>query len=160
MKTFDTEKHNIPEGATHYREAQAIAAFIWVKVSGKVAYVWGFNQWEVIHFDVEGLDIKPIPQTKEVEWVNGDECVIRGERLFYVGESSEEGVHVVEEIGGGVLRHAHVSVISKPETEAERVEREMEKKKAIDVNAMCFAVTSLKPSQAVALYDLGYSKRS
>lgn len=57
-------------------------------------------------------------------WKNGDECVIRGETLFYVGESKEEGVHVVQECDSDRYRSAHISALSKPETPEQKEARE------------------------------------
>ncbi|QGF20996.1 hypothetical protein PP409_gp05 [Vibrio phage Seahorse] len=58
------------------------------------------------------------------EWKNGDECVIRGESLIYIGESVEADIHCVQEPGTCLYRNAHISVIKKPESPEEKVERE------------------------------------
>ena len=77
MKTFETEKGNIPEGATHYFNEDDSNYFTWIAVDpfGKC---WGLIEDEEIK-----VGAKPIPQTKEVEWVNGlppvgVECVFVG----------------------------------------------------------------------------------
>lgn len=58
------------------------------------------------------------------EWKNGDKCMIRGERLVYIGESVEAGIHCVQELGTCLYRNAHISVIKKPESPKQKVERE------------------------------------
>lgn len=60
----------------------------------------------------------------EEEWENGDECVIRGEKLIYIGESIEADIHCVQELGTCLYRNAHISVIEKPETPEQKAERE------------------------------------
>ncbi|CAH9017248.1 putative coil containing protein [Vibrio phage 193E37-1] len=81
MKTFETEKNNIPEGATHYSDEAEGDCFAWYKVLHDVPFIWcvGYEEeWiKMIHpseFEGGG-EVKPIPQTKKVEWVNGDECL-------------------------------------------------------------------------------------
>lgn len=106
MKTFETEKHNIPEGATHYREETNRDSFAWV-------CFYPTPKLTIDGVSISGVDLavsgeslnnlKPIPQTnietpeeKEAldlinttlqqyemsklsgksEWVNGDEVVI------------------------------------------------------------------------------------
>lgn len=59
-----------------------------------------------------------------VEWKNGDECMIRGEKLIYIGESIEADIHCVQELGSCIYRNAHISVIEKPETPEQKAERE------------------------------------
>ena len=70
MKTFETEKHNIPEGATHYSEEQLGAYFCWYIVStdsAKIAVLdgvgFGLNWHDCEHGEQFGDNIKPIPQT-------------------------------------------------------------------------------------------------
>ncbi|AUR88240.1 hypothetical protein NVP1111B_46 [Vibrio phage 1.111.B._10N.286.45.E6] len=77
MKTFETEKRNIPEGATHYSDEQDGSYFCWFAINGEVAKICvldgvGFvNEWHRCTNEHRGADVKPIPQTKEVEWING-----------------------------------------------------------------------------------------
>ncbi|AVR75848.1 hypothetical protein ValSw33_24 [Vibrio phage ValSw3-3] len=60
----------------------------------------------------------------EQEWKNGDECMIRGKKLIYIGESIEADIHCVQELGSCLYRNAHISVIEKPETPEQKAERE------------------------------------
>lgn len=60
----------------------------------------------------------------EKEWKNGDECMIRGEKLIYIGESIEADIHCVQELDSCIYRNAHMSVIEKPETPKQKAERE------------------------------------
>lgn len=64
MKTFLTEKHNIPEGATHYADETVLGYFAWVKfVDGERWRIMpdsmSLNTW---HRE-DTCNIKPIPQT-------------------------------------------------------------------------------------------------
>jgi hypothetical protein len=167
MKTFETEKHNIPEGATHYCDETSSDYFAWFKgvESGNFAVmVIGTSRW------VHGrksyyLDLaKPIPQTKEVEWVNGDTVEYHNKHegeggiLTFVGIHPTHKDHAVlygKHLNGGYMS-APLSMLSKPETEAERVERE----RVMFVDAACWDVHSLAVSQAIALFDAGYRKES
>lgn len=62
MKTFETEKHNIPEGATHYANETDDDYFAWVKfVDGEVYRIMPhsdfLNRWH--QRDIK--NITPIP---------------------------------------------------------------------------------------------------
>jgi hypothetical protein len=70
MKTFETEKHNIPEGATHYSEEQLGAYFCWYIISSDNAEIavldgvgFGLNWHACEHSEQFGDNVKPIPQT-------------------------------------------------------------------------------------------------
>ena len=63
MKTFETEKHNIPEGATHYRDECKDFTFVWVKQIAGKEYVWDADSWYEAVVINRDLEIKPIPQT-------------------------------------------------------------------------------------------------
>ena len=69
--------------------------------------------------------VKPIPQTKEVEWVNGDTCVYDGSEYTFVGMTPtfNDLSCIVFDVKNGI-EHVCVRKLSKPETEAERKERE------------------------------------
>lgn len=68
MKTFETEKHNIPEGATHYSNEDAGNCFAWYKRIDGVKCLWMpgyFECWDIMD-DQEAFNdscVKPIPQT-------------------------------------------------------------------------------------------------
>ena len=71
MKTFKTEKHNIPEGATHYLDESDEWNFLWLKSCPKSGWRKCSSSGDLGPIWVEDdlIDrIKPIPQTKEVEW--------------------------------------------------------------------------------------------
>lgn len=69
--------------------------------------------------------VKPIPQTKEVEWVNGDACIYDGSEYTFVGMTPtfNDLSCIVFDVKNGI-EHVCVRKLSKPETEAERKERE------------------------------------
>ena len=74
MKTFLTEKHNIPEGATHYLDESDEWNFLWLKNCPKSGWRKCSSSGDLgpIWVEADLIDrIKPIPQTKEVEWENG-----------------------------------------------------------------------------------------
>lgn len=83
MKTFLTEKHNIPEGATHYANETDTDCFIWYREDTNEVMVNGYviNEWEGAGKDENLTDLKPIPQTKEVDW-NGEGLPPVGEKVM------------------------------------------------------------------------------
>lgn len=132
MKTFETEKNNIPEGATHYRNEDRHSLFTWLKVGDDIE-LWCdiMETWRCIgsHVNCVMDKLTPIPQTKEVEWVNGELLEFMGEPCVFIGMS--EGLPVVRyknnadnALSGTIDVITAVDMLSKPETEAERVERE------------------------------------
>ncbi|AUR84799.1 hypothetical protein NVP1063O_132 [Vibrio phage 1.063.O._10N.261.45.C7] len=134
MKTFETEKNNIPEGATHYRNEDRHSLFTWLKVGDDIE-LWCdiLETWRCIGSYVNCImdKITPIPQTKEVrtevpEWINGDEviCTALKEELnpcMYVGKDGN--LHVFK-MRNGTYESTTIEFLTKPETEAERIERE------------------------------------
>ena len=64
MKTFETEKNNIPEGATHYRNEDKNSLFTWFKVGDSVE-IWCdiFKCWKLLSAYVNAVmdQITPIP---------------------------------------------------------------------------------------------------
>lgn len=175
MKTFLTEKGNIPDGATHYRDETSRDSFAWFRE--------GVTELIVNGNSISGMDLaissenlsnlKPIPQTnmetpeeKEVEWANGELLEFMGEPCVFIGMS--EGSAIVRytkdadrALAGVISEVCSVNMISKPETEAERVEREREEFKvemckdlgidAVGCNTACIINK---------LYELGYRKES
>ncbi|CAH9015394.1 conserved hypothetical protein [Vibrio phage 142E35-1] len=70
MKTFETEKHNIPEGATHYWNETSSGFFAWWDDVNKLMLCPdGHGVWVDIK-DTSGDLMKSIPQ-QEIEWKNG-----------------------------------------------------------------------------------------
>ncbi|CAL9955124.1 hypothetical protein VPHK46_0007 [Vibrio phage K46] len=130
MKTFETEKGNIPEGATHYCNENDETFFCWFKGVGSVNF-------EVMTNETSGRWVTGIPsyyandsiteiqQTKEVEWVNGDACVYDGSEYTFVGMTPtfNDSSCIVFDVKNGI-EHVCVTKLKKPETEAERKERE------------------------------------
>lgn len=57
MKTFETEKGNIPDGATHYLNENNEYYFLWVKACSDGSF------WSLIKDDSVISTVKPIPQT-------------------------------------------------------------------------------------------------
>ena len=68
-------------------------------------------------------DLKP--QTKEAGWVNGDACIYDGSEYTFVGMTPtfNDLSCIVFDVKNGI-EHVCVRKLSKPETEAERKERE------------------------------------
>lgn len=168
MKTFETEKHNIPEGATHYRDECEDFEFSWVMFDDGELMVdtiaTGWSRFKHPEFEAK---VKPIPQTnietpeekevldlidatprqyesvasKEVEWVNGELLEFNGEPCIFIGMS--EGFPVVKytndadsTLAGEIDEIFATDMLSKIETEAERVERErLESGKALHSQA-------------------------
>lgn len=113
------------------------------------------------------------PQAKEVEWVNGlppvgEECealdpdddVWRVVKILDAKTRDNEiAVTSVSDIGlfGKLFWAVDFRKLESPEAKKEREELE---RKAMITNEMCLSVTSLKPSQAIALYEAGYRKES
>lgn len=93
----------------------------------------------------------------EKEWKNGDECMVRGEKLIYIGESIEADIHCVQELGSCLYRNAHISVIEKPETPEQKAERE--KKEAIDDIKGTIDFFTDSYMAALSLYEQGYRKK-
>lgn len=112
-KTFEDMKHNIPDGATHYRNECESFLFTWFKEtdSGIKFYEEASQNWSLIGRHVNNLKSKMVkipsqietPEEKEaldmidttskqveslakgdvVEWKNGDECIYNGELYVY-----------------------------------------------------------------------------
>ena len=60
MKTFETEKHNIPEGATHHG-VYGCDTDCYFKKDGETYLLWKDENWSLSHFDHHGW-VKPITQ--------------------------------------------------------------------------------------------------
>ena len=140
MKTFETEKHNIPEGATHYSDEDAGFRFAWYKKVEGVGLIWipdDFEKWcplsDQEEFGDDCVKEIPIPQTKGVEW--------DGEGLPPVGckIKTKHGVSEVlstSDWDGGVVTYSYddgmsigcawnnKSWVNPIETEEQRKERE------------------------------------
>tara|TARA_B100001063_G_C16779142_1_gene569388 strand:- start:14165 stop:14710 length:546 start_codon:yes stop_codon:yes gene_type:complete len=144
MKTFETEKGNIPEGATGYREQGVYIEWF----SGE------FGCWRLIASNAPSMDmcdtlkpVKPIPQTKEVEWVNGLPPV--GVECEWIGGGLNHGdwglviVHACHNDFAWIekLRDNSMHTVGnpahfrKPETPQQREERE--------VNELCKSAINL-----------------
>ena len=66
MKTFETEKHNIPEGATHYRDEDKSNLFTWFKVGNGIEFWYeAGRKWRGIgsHINCIMDKLVEIPQT-------------------------------------------------------------------------------------------------
>ena len=135
MKTFLTEKHNIPEGATHYQDEESgIKVFAFFKKSDGFSYYFapGYeNKWMKLDDPSAMLRecVKPIPQTKEVEWKNGDECRYANDidhSYTYVGEHPHGDGHYVfsEEKGITYIANGYLLEPETPEAKKEREELE------------------------------------
>lgn len=139
MKTFETENNNIPEGATHYSNETTMLMLCWFMESNGKWWVRACNDtcWhECDHNENERYDLKPIPQTKDAEWANGLPpvgSIVHGRfmhtsatdgkwQIDYISESV--GVYTAVETGKQFTFATDNVILSKIETEAEKLERE------------------------------------
>lgn len=148
MKTFETEKHNIPEGATHYANETEADYFAWVKfIDGKSWRIMPnteyYNEWK----QGELPNTQPIPQTEDEEWINGlppagITCEVRfrsdGEWTdwftkgkFKAGYDSK--IWFSHEFGDCVYP-AHDIEFRKPETEADKLKRKQAEQMRVDID--------------------------
>ena len=131
MKTFETEKGNIPEGATHYQDQDGEHLFAWFKLNGEDLSINVPDQgvsdaWFDCSISYFRGKIKPIPQTKEVEWVNGDACRYANDikhDYTYIGEHPHGDGHYAFSEEKGITYIAN-GYLLEPEAESERKERE------------------------------------
>lgn len=147
MKTFETEKGNIPEGATHYFEENENEKFAWWD-ENKALLLCPDNsgEWETPHGTDDISSPMPIPQTnketpeeKEVEWVcvegltykqvdfgetvetiDGDICI--DSDLFFAW-SNKNIVHISDVSAKDLLMNRH-KLCKLKETPQQREERE------------------------------------
>ena len=109
MSTYETMKHNIPEGATHYYHNGS--SYGWVKKEACAtghdkSFIWDFDKW--VRGVVVSYAVKPIPKPtcryekvelspKEVfmAMLNGEEFYVLGDLINFDGEQfwrhTEEG---------------------------------------------------------------------
>jgi putative ribosome biogenesis GTPase RsgA len=169
MKTFETEKNNIPDGATHYTNETDADYFAWFKgvESGDFAVmVIGTSSWVRGRKSYYINLVKPIPQAKEVEWVSGDKCSYEADNdsHTFIAMTSDSKCCIRYDVANNFFEVC-IGEISKPETEVERVERERANAMATMIGE--FINTKLDESIAgkvakvcAALYDAGYRKES
>lgn len=71
-------------------------------------------------------DLKPIPQCKEVEWVNGDECLYMNssEAHKFIGMDPTRSDFCYIKANCSSVNWVEVSKLSKPESPEEKIERE------------------------------------
>ena len=106
MKTFETEKNNIPEGATHYSDSSDERYFSWFMHTGDEWFIqiWSDKDWvKCKHNEQDKSGVKPIPQIKEVEWVNGLPPV--GEECVFTPHNMQWGFNHIEDFTGTVLHY-------------------------------------------------------
>lgn len=66
MKTYETEKNNTPEGATHYRDEDGKNLFTWFKLGYLLEFHCSTsNKWKSVseNISLSPVRITPIPQT-------------------------------------------------------------------------------------------------
>lgn len=143
MKTFETEKGNIPEGATHYSDEAEGKYFCWYNINEEVKICVldgvGFgHKWHRCTNEHKGADVKPIPSVptetpeekealdaiEQVEWKNGDIVKTPDGMGCLVAEVFRDGYSYWIVQFKDNFHPFCVTELSKPETEAERVERE------------------------------------
>lgn len=176
MKTFETEKNNIPKGATHYSDETKYMTFCWFMFDGKDWYLKGEKMQEWSHCTNTDwvLNIaKPIPQTKEVgaedgagvlEWKNGDKCIYEGNLYDYQCVSSwDENSCILSGASpeSKTFTDAWIDELSRAGTEAERIERE--ELEAAEAMVEIFEKAACKQTYSMldgmkALIKAGYTK--
>ncbi|CAM0109115.1 hypothetical protein VPH209E381_0098 [Vibrio phage 209E38-1] len=93
--------------------------------SNKIGVISGVIQSDATGRMLTIEDLKP--QTKEVEWVNGDSCVWSGIDAVFIGYSqSQKSRCAVEYLRGGcsIIDTVFIEQLSKPETPEQKLERE------------------------------------
>jgi hypothetical protein len=185
MKTFETEKHNIPEGATHYG-IYGCDTDVYFKEDNGVFLQWHHENWSLSKFAhhkwvkpisqtnieapeekvgewvcVEGFNYKQVDFSSTLERLDGDTCI---DSDLYFAWSNKNIVHISEVSAKELLMNRH-KLCKRLETEAERVERERANAMATMIGE--FINTKLDESIAgkvakvcAALYDAGYRKES
>lgn len=132
MKTFETEKNNIPEGATHYCDEVGIICFTWLRWDNEVLMALvpekshGWNG-AGIFTDHYLKKMKPIPKPEVVEWKNGDECRYNGINWLFCGFHPVNGLAIVannDEPSYHQVITVDVELLSKPESPEEKEQRE------------------------------------
>lgn len=131
MKTFETEKGNIPDGATHYMNESVVHRFSWGKYVGDDLHLRlpTDKAWVCVVDKFFSGVMELIPQPEKVEWVNGDECEIEmqeGVRRYLFGcecPNNQQTCIVFTKDGGGHMVMP-IERLSKPETKQQREDRE------------------------------------
>ena len=178
MKTFETEKDNIPEGATHYKDESPISEFCWFKLERGHWYamtkggsrwyhsgvgegkIWGIKRMptqtpeeeealdliDTAPQQVESLTLretaahetleKAFDEVELVEWKNGDDCISEGELHKFGCFSPFDKSYVAVFDSDGDCFGCFVGELSKPETPAQKLERE-ELEAAYDLYCTC-----------------------
>lgn len=142
MKTFEAEKGNIPEGATHYFNETDSDFFAWWDDVNRLMFCPEKHSGWTNQRDITGDVMHEIPQTKEVEWVNGDACRYANDiehEYTYIGEHPHGDGHYVFSEEKGITYIAN-GYLLEPETEAERKERERIKSAKHLYSKHCIAV--------------------
>lgn len=144
MKTFEDMKHKIPEGATHYLEATDSLKFAWWDSKENVLLCpENSNEWQPALVTDEIYNPTPIPQTnietpeekeafdnmesaasKEVEWVNGDECIYMNSKELhkFIGIDPTRNDFCYIKANCSAVNWVEVAKLSKPETPQQREE--------------------------------------
>ena len=131
MKTYETEKHNTPKGATHYQDEAEYNNFAWCKGVGSGEFMVKMlddEDWDIEQESLYINYIKPIPQTKEVEWVNGDECLYMNSNTIHtvIGRDDKYKDSFWCKSSCGNINLLDAACLSKPETKEEQEKRERE----------------------------------
>ncbi len=115
MKTFETEKHNIPGGATHYWNETRHSKFAWWDDINKLMLCPDNEDCWVC--GVGDNEMHKIPKIKGLEWNNGDECLYLNEReCVFIGMRMDSDTHcIIETKNSKTYMPVNVSEISKPE---------------------------------------------
>ena len=82
--TYESEKHNKPEGATHYIEGTIDYLFTWVDLNSSKIYIGG-GKWEDCR-TICYKDLKPIPNgevRKTIEQLEQENAQLKGLNAAY-----------------------------------------------------------------------------
>lgn len=139
MKTYETEKYNIPEGATHYFNETSSDFFAWWDDVNKLMLTPDRNIGWDDRYDASGDVMHKIPQTKEAEWVNGQECRYNDINWIFCGFHPLNGLAIVannDEPNTHQVITVDVDLLSKPETKEDREKRERDELADLDCESL------------------------
>lgn len=83
--TYESEKHNMPKGATHYIEGTIDHLFEWYDLNSSKVYVGG-GEWVRFYGTIDDKDLKPIPNgdvRKTIEQLEQENAQLKGLNAAY-----------------------------------------------------------------------------
>lgn len=114
MNTYETMKHNIPEGATHYSDESEDNHFCWYIIKGDVAKIFSVNKYEQKWRDCinqhKENDVKPIPTEPTYRYEKVTDSIFDLKEEFERGElyaESDKGNYLKVECEGLLVLACH-----------------------------------------------------